>query len=665
MIYRCGICEQQFDSCNTFGQHKRTSGHHAMSCLDCGEFIISKSAFKRHRKLLGHQHFDGVYIPSKNNRLQDLCLTEESPEGGEEAWEEGAEEEGDASVDNDVCDVFEASDDDQQEEDVDGEEADDEEDDEVATEAAEAVSSDGDETEESDNTEEDWSLSDVWYGTGEVCWFPGPVSRTQLDYSSWMGVGPDVEDEVEESVEEVEVAVVEAKPKTVKKPKNTQPRMSARQRNKENKRAKKGKGKKGKAKEEEQESALKSQGRVLDFHLETKSNDFSSNQNFADQAEQTKQALVALMEADEQVGVPEDDWLWDKMEAEWSSGPEAIACWEYITGRVPQFSVDREIVPGDGRDEGHEALTLKDFGKLKAAQLANLSMAELAALRLYTGPGYTAINNMCRTGSSAFVCTAYCIETAIIRLAMNSCASFSTIKISGVDPATDPASIEALAAPYGRIDQVHMPVNKTSRLGRGVFFVRFNTRAAGAACVKPTGEGGLNGHCFQGTPLTVDWAPTDSAKMDTFRGLKGAMPAKFVSAYAKGAKMEEGGAIADPAFMSTTRNKETALEGQYGGNNIFVMRGKSSLPGLLRGGADVSWISQFPKEEEVLFPRFTELWYCSPLKRCITREIAPITTKKIFEFSIQYNFNKRFNIPHLPSMRCKALRGERGRPSHK
>jgi len=248
-----------------------------------------------------------------------------------------------------------------------------------------------------------------------------------------------------------------------------------------------------------------------------------------------------------------------------------------------------------------------------------------------------------------------------------------------------------MVEPFGRVDKVHMPVDKVTRLGRGVFFIRYRDKNDAAAAVT-----GLNGTMYKGVPMEVTWAPVGKAKNDTFRGLTGKMPAKFVAAYNEGRKMEEGDAIADGSFLSTTKSRDVAL-GSYGGNIIFVIRGKEPLPGLLRGGADIEWISQFPNEEEVLFPRFTELWYNSPLKRCVTREFSmlpgcnkflPATTgaqwgktpcqnceftksqhpltaggtkngfdKQIFEFSAQYAFNKRFCVPNLPSMRCKALRG--------
>lgn len=434
----------------------------------------------------------------------------------------------------------------------------------------------------------------------------------------------------------------------------------------------------------------KAEGRVLDFWIEATASDLSvhGNKNFSDQAEATKDDLVEKLTEAGMIGMPTAEWLMEELEKEWTASEALQKEWDYVNAPVPMKESERELVPGDGRDEGHEGMTLADFGQLSESQVANLDDCELLALRLYTGPGFSALNASCRAGTNLFSATAYCIECAILKIASSAEKVCDEIKIT-LPPSATQAEITRMVEPFGRVDKIHMPVDKITRLGRGVFFVRYRDKNDATAAIT-----GLHGKDYHGVPLEVVWAPAGSAKNDTFRGLSGKMPPKFVAAYNEGRKMEEGDAIADASFLSTTKSREIALGSNYGGNIIFVIRGKEPMPGLLRGGADIEWISQFPREEEVLFPRFTELWYNSPLKRCITREFSalpgcnkfvPASTgaqwgktpcqncefsksqhplggksgidKQIFEFSVQYAFNKRFTIPNLPNMRCKALRG--------
>ena len=88
-----------------------------------------------------------------------------------------------------------------------------------------------------------------------------------------------------------------------------------------------------------------------------------------------------------------------------------------------------------------------------------------------------------------------------------------------------------------------------------------------------------------------------------FRGLSGiALPGSFFELDGQGFA---GGV--DPGFMSTSVSEEVARKysvSRQGGSNATIFRlqlGKMSL------GADVSWLSQFAGEEEMLFPPRTHL----------------------------------------------------------
>ena len=62
-------------------------------------------------------------------------------------------------------------------------------------------------------------------------------------------------------------------------------------------------------------------------------------------------------------------------------------------------------------------------------------------------------------------------------------------------------------------------------------------------------------------------------------------------------------------FMSTTTDKKTALFYAKGGADKSKRDGPSILfeaqMGMIDRGADVSWLSQFPHEAEILFPPLT------------------------------------------------------------
>jgi len=330
-------------------------------------------------------------------------------------------------------------------------------------------------------------------------------------------------------------------------------------------------------KEEFKDQSFAKSSRIdLNFDWDT------SNLSFAQKAETLKEKLVEMVKNDGYEPPPPVEWLVEAMKGEWSFGRDSDY-WAYVINQIPRKAEDREIVAGDGRDIGHAGMTLQCFENLPVAKSAGLSLAEIIALRLYTGPAYTPINYAERRKLSTYSVTTYCIESAIIKL---------------------------------------------------------------------------------GLRATQNWDRNSedcAESMDVFRGIKGNMPSEFVQAYygAHGLGESDARAMADPAFISATNNKEIALGDKYGGEVLFVFHCQAPSfneltgEGILKGGADVSWISQFPREQEVLFPRFTELCYVEPSERYkgwsadMKKSVAH---KEVFEFNIQYSFNAKYVCPHFPGL---------------
>lgn len=257
---------------------------------------------------------------------------------------------------------------------------------------------------------------------------------------------------------------------------------------------------------------------------------------------------------------PPSDWLLKHMRREWSGAH--VEHWDYVNSPVPSDPEEREIAEGDLRDDGNENCTLSDFLVRDQAKEAGLHLAEIVALRLYTGPGYKAINASTRNGDHSFCVTCFTLEAAIIKVAKN------------------------------------------------------------------------------------------TKKANLVRGLSGRMSDRFQALYAEGRPLKTGDVIADPGFLSTTRNLDVVTSGNYKGSTLFVITGKSVRPGLLRMGADVAWISQFPREQEVLFPQFTELWYATKDKRDpkLDQKFGHLKKTQVYQFGARAKFNEDHSCPNIPGL---------------
>ena len=191
------------------------------------------------------------------------------------------------------------------------------------------------------------------------------------------------------------------------------------------------------------------------------------------------------------------------------------------------------------RDHGHSGMTLSSFCEHAMAKAAQLSPAEVAALRLYSGPMFAPMNYALRTEQIAdWATTIGCCYSAVLKLSFQS---------------------------------------QPARVYRGV----------------------------QETDLQL--------------------PAEFL-------RCSEGkfaGGV-ERAFMSTTKRAAVALDYSGGGatpGSIFVIDF-----GMSSRGASIQWVSQYPHEEELLFPPCTGLasvgFSQHGVKRCIRVE-AQVSTARL------------------------------------
>ena len=88
-----------------------------------------------------------------------------------------------------------------------------------------------------------------------------------------------------------------------------------------------------------------------------------------------------------------------------------------------------------------------------------------------------------------------------------------------------------------------------------------------------------------------------------YRGVKGSMPAEFFKPDSKGMLC-----AVDFGFMSTSRAVEVPLSYMNARHNVlFVLHCRSEDSMGYHHGCDISSISQFPHEKEILFPPSTLL----------------------------------------------------------
>ena len=120
---------------------------------------------------------------------------------------------------------------------------------------------------------------------------------------------------------------------------------------------------------------------------------------------------------------PSSDWLLRRMEMEWSSLANLHVHWRYIMSPCPVDEAGRRYPDHKGgysvRDKGNEGKLLADFVRHEKAVRASLNEAEVAGIRLYTGPGYEPLNKSLRCNSGRFPATQFAIDSAIGKLALS------------------------------------------------------------------------------------------------------------------------------------------------------------------------------------------------------------------------------------------------------
>eukprot|EP01006_Ploeotia_vitrea_P055861 TRINITY_DN68040_c4_g1_i12.p1 TRINITY_DN68040_c4_g1~~TRINITY_DN68040_c4_g1_i12.p1 ORF type:complete len:192 (-),score=24.62 TRINITY_DN68040_c4_g1_i12:371-946(-) len=137
-------------------------------------------------------------------------------------------------------------------------------------------------------------------------------------------------------------------------------------------------------------------------------------------------------------------------------------------------------------------------------------------------------------------------------------------------------------------------------------------------------------------------------KLDACRGLKGEMPARIAKMYHDGAHFQHGEVICDPSLVSSTKNEKVAIFGKYAGNLLWVLHNRKHDKIFLRGGGDVSWCSQFPAEEEMLYPCYTELWPTRKGARCAKKKYTELDPQDVYEWNTHAYYNPYQMTPYVP-----------------
>eukprot|EP00906_Rhabdomonas_costata_P032560 RCo045866 len=131
------------------------------------------------------------------------------------------------------------------------------------------------------------------------------------------------------------------------------------------------------------------------------------------------------------------------MSLEWAS-KELQPHWAYATHPVPQ-SPKARLWNGEVRDTGHEGWTLATFLNCPQARAAGLASVHVAALRLYTGPGFVYINADLRELRGAFPITVRVCMSAITMLATAAAAagSIPAVFLRGLKGALEQQFVDA------------------------------------------------------------------------------------------------------------------------------------------------------------------------------------------------------------------------------
>jgi hypothetical protein len=262
----------------------------------------------------------------------------------------------------------------------------------------------------------------------------------------------------------------------------------------------------------------------------------------------------------------EQEWLRDDAWVDWKGGEyQAADAWKYVTGAAKADKHSgRECWDKEGT-RTNDGMTPCDFlaaandeiqkmslaSKVNQLFVALLTMNELLALRLYTGPGYNPINEFCRE---------------VFKLSPH-----FRMKVAKAKDVTYAATVRHLC-------------NAIRKLAR------FNIRSIGVL---------------------------------HYRSLRGRLPDSFFHDWQHDqSKMQ---CAVDFGFMSCSTDVSMSKKfmDQNGPNVLWNVHCSRESDSAMHTGASVSVVSQFPGEEEVLFPPCTMLRVERPMSKAPNPHALP------------------------------------------
>jgi hypothetical protein len=242
-------------------------------------------------------------------------------------------------------------------------------------------------------------------------------------------------------------------------------------------------------------------------------------------------------------------------------------------GSASATAADADVIV---RDEGHDGWTLDDFCSRPLARAAGLSRAEVAVLRLYTGPAHAPLQFFLRCAGSTEVLS--CTGRPYY------------VHFGGDKRAAEPFLFVA--------DAAHRSATGEERCAR---------------CRRPKREHSQQSLHDWSTSASLlcsaveklaMWSPPMTSYV-AVREEGGGLPPSFLPAAAPDQPSRGAGVAAERGCLSATTSKQVALA-LSGGSS-----GRCTLLELAfdyaTRGASVQWLSQYPAEDEVVYPPCTAL----------------------------------------------------------
>jgi len=130
------------------------------------------------------------------------------------------------------------------------------------------------------------------------------------------------------------------------------------------------------------------------------------------------------------------------------------------------------------------------------------------------------------------------------------------------------------------------------------------------------------GHICDGIRKLAATVTSENAEAPLYRGVRGELPGSVWQPDKSGLYC-----VCDTAFMSTSKNKATPVDymSNTSGNVLWELQPSLESDIAFHRGADISMLSQFKAEDEVLFPPCTLLVF---QPRASHQSVSSCTTKK-------------------------------------